>query len=114
MDFETTSLNGAESVKLPSRVDLGNVAAFANALHVAFAKSDHGVIIDCSRAQLIDSTALGALVKVRRELGDRAHRLVLASVSDSVMQVLQITRLDTVFRRFDDPRGAASWLAEAA
>lgn len=108
MAFEIDRRKKASIIALPKRVDLANVKAFADALQQALAEAAGAVILDCTQATVIDSTALGALVKYRRDLGEDGHRIVLAAVSDSVREVLQITRLNTVFSVFDSVEEAVT------
>jgi anti-sigma B factor antagonist len=57
----------------------------------------HTLTIDMSELTFIDSTAIGALIRLRNVSEDAAKKLTLANVPARVLQVLTITGLDTVF-----------------
>jgi len=55
------------------------------------------VILDCSELSLIDSVGLESLLWLSDELSKRGSKLRLASVSPSVKQVFELTRLERLF-----------------
>jgi anti-anti-sigma factor len=57
----------------------------------------HALIIDLAAVTFIDSTALGALVRLRNVAEDSGRKFVLIGVPDRVLRVLAIAGLDTVF-----------------
>jgi anti-sigma B factor antagonist len=70
-------------------IDLGVLSLGEDAIHA--------LIIDLTAVTFIDSTALGALIHLRNVAEDRGRKLVLTSVPDRVLRVLEVTGLDTVF-----------------
>lgn len=53
--------------------------------------------LDLSEVQLLTSAGLGALITLDRECRARKGRLVLFGVSDQLLSLLKVTRLDRVF-----------------
>jgi len=53
--------------------------------------------LDLSELRFIDSSGLGALVRVHKRAVEQGGRLVLSHVSESVHRLLRITGLDLVF-----------------
>lgn len=68
------------------------------------------VVLDFSKTQAMDSTALGALVQVFKALKAEGGELCLACVGDAVARVLSITRLDHVFKVYGSVEAACSEL----
>lgn len=60
------------------------------------------VELDLSQVTFIDSSALGALVEIKRMVEDDGRALRLVGVSRKVTRVLQLTGLDTLFFAADD------------
>lgn len=55
------------------------------------------VIVNLANILYIDSSCLGALITVRKELEKKGQRLLLAEPSDIVRDVLNLTKLDSFF-----------------
>ena len=68
------------------------------------------VILDLSAVSFIDSSGLGAIVAVMKQLDDH-RRLDLAGLSPMVDKVFRLTRMDTVFKLFPSLEDA---IAEAS
>ncbi|MEV4727201.1 STAS domain-containing protein [Micromonospora humida] len=86
--------------------------ATGDVLHGALAEAvgaDRHVVVDLARVHLIDSTALGELVRARQDARQRDRQLSLAGPSRFVRTVLHTMRLDRVFPVFDTRRAAVDW-----
>lgn len=68
--------------------------------------------LDLSEVTFLDSSALGALVGIKRTVEDDGRALHIVGVSTKVMRVLQLTGLDVLFfpqgEPDDSPAGARS------
>lgn len=74
------------------------------------------IILDFSQVDFIDSTALGVIIKSFKWLrqADAGNgELVLCSVNNKIMSLLQLTRMDRVFPIFPDSLKAVNALAES-
>ncbi|MBW4701491.1 MULTISPECIES: STAS domain-containing protein [unclassified Micromonospora] len=81
-------------------------------LHGALSEAvdaDRHVVVDLVRVHLIDSTALGVLVRARQDARQRGRRLSLAGPSRFVRTALHTMRLDRVFPVFDTRQEAVDW-----
>lgn len=83
--------------ELPERVDAYNTRDLIGPIREAIERGNRCVVLDLSRTQSMDSTALGALVQMLKALRAEGGELRLAAVGDAVSRVLSITRLDQVF-----------------
>jgi anti-anti-sigma factor len=80
--------------------------------------------LDLARVTMIDAAGLGAMLELREQTEARGIRLELMNVSKQISRVLEITRLNTVFRitaALDffpavphSKRVSAPWLASCA
>ena len=60
------------------------------------------LVLDLSRLTFMDSTGLRALWRTRQHAQTAGAQLYLSEPSESVMRVLQVTKLDRVFRLISD------------
>jgi anti-sigma B factor antagonist len=82
---------------VPERVDAYNTRDLIGPVKEAIEAGERCIVLDFSRTQSMDSTALGALVQMLKTLRSSGGELRLAAVGDAVSRVLSITRLDQVF-----------------
>lgn len=84
---------------LEGDVDLQNSPEVRKILLVAVDRK-RPVVVDLSGVDYIDSSGIAALVEALQRSRNNGIDLVLASVSNAALRVLQLARLDTVFRLF--------------
>lgn len=89
--------SGVAVFVLPTRIDVSNTRELVSPVRQAMAGGHRRVVLDFSRTEAMDSTALGALVQVYKSLTAEGGLLILTGVGDAVRRVLSITRLDSVF-----------------
>lgn len=96
-------------IKLAGELDLSNVGELRRALDsVAQAEL---VVIDMSAVEFMDSTALAALVRYRKEAAARGTALALVIVSPLMHRLFELTNFDrefAIFRRLEDVPGVIS------
>ncbi|WP_433533042.1 STAS domain-containing protein [Micromonospora sp. CA-263727] len=105
-------LGGVTVVTVAGDVDLDTGDTLRMALRHAADMGGH-VVVDLGRTDLIDSTALGLLVRAHRGAADRGALLCVAATSPLIRRVLQVTRLDEVFRVAEGRAEALAQLAAA-
>lgn len=66
------------------------------------------VELDLSGVTFLDSSALGALVEIKRVVEDDGRALRVVGVSTKVMRVLELTGLDVLFFSEDEADDSAS------
>lgn len=59
------------------------------------------IIVDFARAEYIDSAALGMLLVLRERAGGDSAKIILKSCQPSVRQIMDITRLNKLFKLSD-------------
>lgn len=79
-----------------SRIDAAGAIQFKDRMRAACSGAAQRVVLDLSAVEFLDSSGLGAIVAVRRLLGE-AQVLELAALTPPVARVFRLTRMDTVF-----------------
>ncbi len=69
------------------------------------AKTDR-FLFDFSHVTYLSSSALGMLVSLQRRVAQQGGQLRLAGIHDDIMEVFQITKLDTVFDIYNNRNAA--------
>ncbi|TCB98495.1 anti-sigma factor antagonist [Micromonospora zingiberis] len=104
-------LGGVTVVTVAGDVDLDTGDTLRMALRHAADMGGH-VLVDLGRTDLIDSTALGLLVRAHHDAADRGARLCVAVTSPLIRQVLRVTRLDDLLSVADSRADALARLAD--
>jgi anti-anti-sigma factor len=60
------------------------------------------VVVDFSEVDIITSSSISKLLKLRKLLGDCGHRLVFCSVAAATRGIFTVTGLDGIFEFADD------------
>ena len=95
---------------LETRLDATVAGEFRKGLVDFIHKGHVFLILDLSDVEFIDSSGLGALVSTLKTLGGQGD-LVICGVRKSLLVLFELTRLDRVFRLFNDPKEAIAALS---
>ncbi len=87
-------------VKLPPEPEMRT--ELDSAMEMAGCEGNYDMLIDFSAADIVTSSSLSRLLKLRKLLVDRGRRLVLFGLAPSTRGVFTVTRLDSVFEFADD------------
>jgi len=66
------------------------------------------LLIDCTGLRFVDSTGLGAFVRALTTSQHEGGQAKLLGVGPHMRKLLEMTRLDSVFEMFTDPKEAVS------
>jgi len=78
------------------RLDAAAAPAFRDEMTGTFANRPERVLIDLGQVEFIDSTGLGVLVSLMKQMGP-GGRIAVVGANAAVRRLFQITRLDTLF-----------------
>ena len=73
-------------------------------------RGDCDVVLDFSEVDIITSSSLSKLLKLRKLLEDCGRRLIFCSVQDLTRKAFKITGLDGIFELADDKSAASEVL----
>ncbi len=77
------------------RIDAAVAVEFKEAMRALLEDPPERVVLDMAEVDSIDSSGLGSIVAVMKQLGSD-RKLELASLSDKVRTVFRLTRMDAV------------------
>lgn len=84
---------------LDTRVDVRTGGDLRAALSRRVVEGHRRILLDLSNVAFVDSTGLGAMIAILKQVG-RDGEVALCGARDTVLTLLKLTRLDTVFRVF--------------
>jgi len=95
-EFVHGSRNGTDLLSVSGEVDIASVDDF---LAAARSRLENAPVleIDLGSVSFIDSSGLGALVRLHKESEEAGKELRLANVPGSMRRLLEITGLDDLF-----------------
>jgi anti-sigma B factor antagonist len=101
-------------VDCKGRIIVGDEATFLNHQVRDLVKENPAVVLNLSEVTYIDSTGLGTLVGLYGAAHNAGHQIKLAGLTERIKDLLQITKLVTVFETFDSVGDAVSSFRTAA
>lgn len=100
MDIETTQHGDITVATLcDTRLDAAQSVRFKEELRDLSEQGAHHIVIDMHQINFMDSSGLGAVVTVLKQMG-RDKTLQLAALTPAVDKVFKLTRMDKVFAIF--------------
>ena len=107
MKIVTRLIDGVEVVKVSGRIELGEgSAAIREVVRDLLARGRKKIVLDLADVDYIDSAGLGALVSAFTSVRNEGGDLKLVYLTKKVQDLLQMTKLYTVFEIFDDEAAA--------
>ena len=97
LQIEHVDDNGAATIKVPGEVDLYSSPDLRAAVHQSLGKAKSAVQVDLSGVPYMDSSGVATLVEGMRNAKQKKVNFIIKSPSESVMKVLRLSKLDTVF-----------------
>lgn len=93
---------------LTGDLDMNHAPALRDALTTVVARRPQRLVMNLAQVSYIDSTGLGTLVYLLRQVAGYGGKMSLTGVSPNVRNVLEVTRLLTVFTIYEteDEAGA--------
>ena len=87
-------------VDVPAEPEMGD--ELKTVTQIVRDRGDCDVVMDMSSVDIVTSSSLSKLLKLRKMLGDCGHRLVLCSVAPATKGIFTVTGLDGIFEVTDD------------
>lgn len=113
MDFVAERQGGDLVVRVSeNRVDAAVAVRFKEQMRDHFSGDHARVILDLSHVEFLDSSGLGAVVAVLKEVPD-GKSFCLAGLTSNVEKVFRLTRMDTVFTIYPSVELAREGVAHA-
>jgi anti-sigma B factor antagonist len=88
-------------------LDTRNVDAFKNDIK-PFSEGESFILLDLSRVRFVDSSGLGAILSVLRQLSLRHGKLKICNAAKSVRVLFDLVRLDKIIDIYETSEAALS------
>lgn len=107
MKVSTRQLNDITIVDLSGQIKLGaGSAALRDTVKELVAKGQKNIVLNLEGISYIDSSGLGELISAYASVRNQGGELKLLHLTNKVQDLLQITKLYTVFQVMDDEAAA--------
>ena len=109
MKFKTRQVDGVTVLDLNGRITLGEGSVtLRDAVREVLAKGSNRILLNLANVDYIDSSGIGELVSAYTTVKNSGGELKLLQLTKKVHDLLQITKLYTVFDVKDDEASAIS------
>ncbi len=106
-----TSLDQPVILRVGKSLDFKNADEFKQACQEKVAAGGRQFILDFSETRLLDSTGLGAIYALRKQVAPQGGEVVFACLSRPILIVVQLTRIYRVFACYPSLQVARAALA---
>lgn len=93
-------------VRVGTTLDFRNAASFKGLCRQQLAQGLNKFVLDFSDTRILDSTGLGAIFSIYREINPQGGRVSFAAVSRPVQAVVQATHTYKVFPQYESVNAA--------
>jgi anti-sigma B factor antagonist len=97
MGFTQTTNKGIVLVRAEGQLIVGNRQELKNLVTERLEAGERRFVIDFSRTGYIDSSGLGALVTISKQVREQGGEMRLAGLNDDLRTLFELTKLDTLF-----------------
>jgi len=87
-------------VDLPREPEMGD--ELKTVIEITRDRGDCDLVIDFSSIDIVTSSSLSKLLKLRKLLADCGHRLIFCNVAPATKGIFTVTGLDGIFELVDD------------
>ncbi len=109
MNATSRHVNGVTVVDMSGRITLGEGGVvLRETIHDLLAKGDKKILLNLGEITYIDSSGIGELIGAFTSVRNKGGDLKLLNLTKKVHDLLQITKLYTVFDIKDNEAGAIS------
>ena len=109
LSIVSRSMDGVTILDLSGRITLGEDSVqVRNTIRDLIGKGQKNILLNMGNVNYIDSAGLGELVSAYTTATNQAASVKLLSLTKKVKDLLQLTKLYTVFDVFDDEASALS------
>ena len=102
MKVRTQDYNDVAVVELQGELDSESIELFQKAITDVIAAHKAGIVIDMSDLGFIDSAGLEQLLWVRDYCNENTRQLRLAGLDETLMKILEVTRLENEFECYEE------------
>ncbi|MBS6720613.1 MAG: STAS domain-containing protein [Peptoniphilus harei] len=99
MEFKLESKNTDEFLVLypKGELDVYNTKKFKEKSLKVYEKDKKDILFDFSELEYLDSTGLGSLIYILKEIEKDGNKIVIENINNSIMKLFKITKLEDMF-----------------
>jgi anti-sigma B factor antagonist len=97
MGFTHTTNDGVSLVRAEGQLIVGNRHELKELVAARLAEGQRRFVVDFSRTGYIDSSGLGALVTISKQVREQGGDMRLAGLNEDLRALFELTKLDTLF-----------------
>lgn len=97
MQFAKTEENGINIISLSGRLDLNSGGKLKDEIKKYIEQEKVSIHLNLGGVEFVNSSGLGALVSVMKEIRLKRGRLTLSDLADYVREIFDITQLSHIF-----------------
>jgi len=106
LKLTTTVVDGILVVHCAGRIVFGEESGYLRDNVKKYISEHKKIVLDLAQVTYIDSGGLGTLVGLYTSARNNGSAIKLSSLTERVGELLQVTKLVTVFEVYDSPRDA--------
>lgn len=100
---QTKDAGGVLIVRVEGQLIVGNRQELKQLIQSALEAGDRKFLLDFSATGYIDSSGLGALVSIAKNVREQGGELRLAGLNEDLRSLFELTKLDSLFAIADTP-----------
>ncbi|MCP4683894.1 MAG: STAS domain-containing protein [bacterium] len=108
MDIKMREVDEVAVLSLSGRLDLANGSTLKDQLKQLFANNKTSIHLNLADVEFINSSGLGALVSIMKEVRLIKGRLTLSNPASYVQEIFEITQLSHIFEIYSTEEEALS------
>ena len=99
MEFKLESKNTDEILVLypMGELDVYNTKKFKEKSIKIYEKDKKDILFDFGELEYLDSTGLGSLIYILKEIEKDGNKIVIENINNSIMKLFKITKLEDMF-----------------
>jgi anti-sigma B factor antagonist len=115
LKFDIRHVDNVAIIDLSGRITMGEAAGMLRDTIKELIAEDHkNILLNLGDVSYIDSSGLGELVGAFATVGNRGGRLKLLHLQKRIKELMQVTKLLTIFDVYDDEAQAVRGFGKAA
>lgn len=114
MDTAIREQNGVSVLTLTGRLDLASGSGLKDQVKELLGKEKISIHLNMANVEFINSSGLGVLVSMMKEIRLHKGRLTLSNLASYVLEIFEITQLSHIFEIYTTDEEALSSFQTAA
>jgi anti-sigma B factor antagonist len=102
MNIDVENKDNGAILHLDGKIIGDGVALFKQAIEEQINSNIKWIILDLAEVPLMDSSALGTIIMAFLKLKERKGKIVLLYAQKSILEILNITKLNSLFEIYDN------------